>query len=165
MDASSYSEAVKELAIPSRDLPDSTLQVPLSPVFLVDVTANPVAPVPNKQPKLWKSAAATTVAATDIWTPTAGKRFRLMGISIDPSAGLAAAGAEVITIIEETLGSFGIVITTYLPIAASVAHQVPITMDFGDGYLATLPDKKLQVTLSAAATAGAISITAWGMEE
>jgi len=124
-----------------------------------------VKPIPNIQPEIWKSIVATTVAATDIWTPALGKRIRLLGLCVIPSAGLLAAGAEAISIIEETLGTFGITVNTYLPIAASVGPQAPVNISLGDGYLFTLPDKKLQVTLSAAATAGGIGIIAWGREE
>jgi len=121
---------------------------------------------PVRTPTTWKWAACTTVAATDVWTPAGGKKFRVMGGVIWPSAGLAAAGVETIDLQEETLGTFGLKFQTYCPIAASVAAQAPLHFDLRpNGYLATTADKKLQVVLGTAATAGAISVSVWGTEE
>jgi len=119
-----------------------------------------------RTPNTIKWVGATTSAATDIWAPAAGKKFRVMKVVISPDAGLAAAGIQKISLIEETLGDIGLNVQTYLPIAASIVHQVPIVLDLpGNGYLSTTAGKKLQVTLTSACTAGLISITVFGTEE
>jgi hypothetical protein len=167
-----FKEAIHGFLYPSIDKYADGVQIPATIVTPLDPTTDPmthtmpVTLLPNTgKTMVFKSAVCTTVAATDVWAPTALK-FRLIGFIIQPDAGLAAAGTETITLIEETLGTFGIAIQTYLPAAAGIVHQVPIVVLLPrEGYLATIAGKKLQVTLSAAATAGGISVTAFGFEE
>jgi hypothetical protein len=165
-------EALHGFHFVSADKYADGVQVDVLLVSPLDLNSDPltytmpctIVPASNA-PLVFKSAQCTTTAATDVWAPTA-KKFRLKGFIIAPDAGLLAAGAETITFIEETLGSFGIAIQVQLPIAASLVHQVPIVVMLPtEGYLATVAGKKLQVTLSAAVTAGSISVTAYGTEE
>jgi len=110
-------------------------------------------------------AACTSVAATDVWTPAGGKSIWLMGGVIVMHGGLAAAGVERINIIQETLGDIGVNFQCWAPIAASVGTNVVIPFNLQPGgYKLTVADKKLQVTLGAACTAGAVSVTVWGTE-
>lgn len=118
-----------------------------------------------RTPTKFGFAACTTVAATDVFSPTAGKKFRLLRCIIIPAAGMAAAGVEVINLSEETLGTF-LTVQAYLPIAAGIVTQPPIVIDLTpNGYLSTTVTKKFQVTLGTAATAGAVSVTFIGTEE
>lgn len=118
-----------------------------------------------RSPTAFKSVAAMAVGATALWTPAAGKSFRVLGFVIVPSGGLAAAGPQVISL-QDGGASFGIDIQTYLPIAASVVAQSPICVSLpGNGYLSAAPGNVLSVNLSAAVTAGAVSVSVWGTEE
>jgi hypothetical protein len=119
----------------------------------------------QRTPTFWKWALCTTVAATAVWTPTAGKKFRLMGLTICPDAGLAAAGIQKISLLDSAT-DIGINFQTYLPIAASIAHQVPIVVVFpGNGFLSAAANNVLNCTLTSACTAGGISISVFGTEE
>jgi hypothetical protein len=118
-----------------------------------------------RTPTKYGFASCTTVAATDVFAPTAGKKFRLLRCIIWPSAGLAAAGIETISLQEETLGNF-LTVQTWCPIAASVAAQAPLVIDLTpNGYLATTVTKKFQIVLGTAATAGGIGVSFIGTEE
>lgn len=117
-----------------------------------------------------KFVSATIPAATgttDVWTPAAGKKFRLMGYMIHFSGTAAAAGLRTFSIQEETLGAIGMDTGTLAPAAGTGAENSVITVNLpGNGYLATTVDKKLQVvTGTTAYTAGVDYISVWGTEE
>jgi hypothetical protein len=132
----------------------------------VDASGGTGTILPVRSPTKYKWAACTTTAATDLWTPAAGKKFRVMCGTIQCAGGLAAAGLETIDLQEETLGTFGLKFGTWVPIAAAAAGTPQIYFDLRpNGYLATTADKKLQVVLGAAMTAGAVEVTVWGTEE
>ena len=121
-----------------------------------------------RTPGFFKEGVADAGAGSyDVWTPTAGKKFRLMGGVVTVACGLAAAGKLTIDIQEETLGSTGIKFRTYAPIAASitgVANVIPFNLP-GNGYLSTTVSKKLQLVTDVAITAGWVGIAVWGTEE
>jgi len=118
-----------------------------------------------RTPNTIKQNICTTVAATAVWTPTAGKKFRVMGGTIIPAAGMGAAGVEKISLLDSAT-DIGLNFQTYLPIAASIQHQPQITFDLKpNGYLSAAANNVLNVTLTTAITAGAISVTVWGTEE
>jgi len=119
----------------------------------------------QRTPGIYRHALCTTVAATVVWDPAAGKKFRLMGYVIIPSAGMAAAGIQLITLLDEA-AAITIAHQVYLPIAASVTNQAPIVVQLpANGYLSVAADNRLSVTLTAACTAGAISVMVYGTEE
>jgi hypothetical protein len=170
---------VKVYDIPSREV-DGDIHVPISPVFIVDITDRPglcvaggaavknmVSGVYEEQrtPSVFKHALITAAGSTALWTPTAGKKFRILGYVICPDAGLAAAGVELITFLDNAT-AITIAHQTYLPIAASIAHQVPMVIALpGNGYLSVAADNVLNVSLGTAVTAGAISVFVYGTEE
>jgi hypothetical protein len=109
--------------------------------------------------------AASAAGSTAIRTSAVGKKFRLMGIAIYPAAGLAVAGLEVIKMLD-VAADIGLDFQIYLPIAAGIVIQPPIVIMLpGNGYLMAATNTALNVNLSAACTAGAISVTIWGTEE
>lgn len=88
-----------------------------------------------------------TSTNTTIWTPAAGKKYRLMGISIATSA------------------------TVHLHIrdSGTIFHSVrlqgsTVTFDFGNGYLSALANNVLEVRNDSGTTTN-VWITAWGTEE
>lgn len=118
-----------------------------------------------RTPTTFVHALCTTVAATVVWDPAAGKKFRLMGYVIVPAAGMAAAGIQLITLLDEAT-AITIAHQVYLPAAANVTNQPPIVVKLaGNGYLSVAADNRLSVTLTSACTAGAISVMAYGTEE
>jgi hypothetical protein len=118
-----------------------------------------------RTPMIYNHQLCTTVAATAVWTPAAGKKFRLMGYVICPDAGMGVAGIELITFLDSA-AAITIAHQTYLPIAGSIQHQTPIVVALpGNGYLSSAANNVLNVTLTTAVTAGAVSIFVYGTEE
>jgi hypothetical protein len=117
----------------------------------------------------WFSGAVscTTVAATQIVAGVAGKTHRILGGVIICAGGLAAAGTEVISILD-VAADFGLDFGTYLPIAASLTGLgitvIPIQLP-PNGHKCAAVNTAINVTLSAAITAGAIYVSLWGDDE
>lgn len=121
-----------------------------------------------RTPTWFKSVVCTTIAATAIVAAVAGKKHRILGGIIICAAGLLAAGTELISIIDNATDT-GLDFQTYLPIAASLtgtSNPPTINLDLKpNGYLALAVNTAINVTLSAAVTAGGISVTLWGDDE
>jgi hypothetical protein len=109
----------------------------------------------------------TTVVATAIWTPTAGKKFRLMGGAIIFSSGLLAAGLQTIEL-QDAAASIPIIFKfqCYQPIAASILGVgTVIPFSIPNGYLSSAVNNVLNAIMNSASTAGGNSVTVWGCEE
>ena len=163
-----FGENIHGFKVPSRDLYSDGVQIPMTIVTPLDITTNPMtytmpctsAIVPGARIVQYASTLCTSVAATTVITPAANKRYRLLGFVLAPDAGLAAAGVELISFVDELAGDTGIDIQTYLPAAGGIVHQSPIVVNLpNEGYLSSTNGKKLQITLGTAVTAGAISVT------
>jgi hypothetical protein len=115
--------------------------------------------------KYYFATCAAATGATVIWSPAAGKKFRLMGLIICPSGTAAAAGLRTFSIEEETLGQ--IMAASVIAPAAGVGCNAPICINLpGNGYLATTADKDLIITTGTTAyNVGSDAVTAWGTEE
>lgn len=104
-----------------------------------------------RTPKVFTSLNAVSVASeVTIWTPTAGKKFRLMGFCI--TQGTLAGN---ITLKDNTAG------TTILIIPAAVV-QTPLVVSLGNGILSAAANNVLTATGSATET---ISGFVYGTEE
>jgi uncharacterized cupin superfamily protein len=120
----------------------------------------------KRTPNIFKSISATATGSTALWTPAAGKKFRLMKIRMKISADAAAAAAALLTTaLLDSATNFGISSVDYIPLAAVILEHGVYEIDLGNGYLSTLADNVLNVNLSFALTVGGISITACGTEE
>ena len=118
-------------------------------------------------PMLFKSAVDDQAPGTKtVWTPTAGKKFRLMGGTIICGGTLVAAAIRTIDFQEETTGSTGLVFQFLAPVTAATVNTL-ITFDIKPvGYLASVAGKKLNAVVTGATyTTGNDSITVWGYEE
>jgi len=118
-----------------------------------------------RTPSIWKSVeTAVAAATTDLWTPAAGKKFRVLGGTVCMGGTIAAAAKRSLTLIEETagtvIGSFGIDI----PI---LGGNIAVPFDLRpNGFLASTADKKLQVvTAGATYVTGSDWVSVWGTEE
>lgn len=119
----------------------------------------------NFTPDKWKSSViAAAPATTDIWTPTAGYKFRVLGGVICMGGLIAAAAVRNLTLIEETAGT--VVMRTSITIPV-LGNNIAIPFTLGpSGFLASTADKKLQcVTAGATYTAGQDSVYVYGTEE
>lgn len=111
-------------------------------------------------PDTFKTVNAFNIGSTALWTPAAGKRFRVMGYTFTlPSTATSAAGTT-ITLVDGATPFISLINmgTTTGALAASVS----IT---GNGYLSTTVNNVLNINCSATLTAGAIVVSVWGTEE
>jgi hypothetical protein len=90
-----------------------------------------------------------TSTATTIWTPTTGKKFRLMGVIVSTSATVHLHLRD---------GAGGTIFFTSRTLATGQ------TFDFGNGYLSAAANNVLEVRNDSGTTTN-VWITAWGTEE
>lgn len=113
-------------------------------------------------------AAAATGA---IWTPAAGKRFRLLGFSILATANAACATNDLkLDLRDSVAGNFIASFPFFAPTVGVTANPgtliIAIPHSFGaNGYLSSAINNVLTLNLSVALTAGTIRVNAWGTEE
>lgn len=88
-----------------------------------------------------------TSTSTTVWTPSSGKKFRLMGVSISTSAS-----------VHLHLRDSGTIFHTVRPLATTV------TFSFGNGYLSALVGNVLEIRNDSGTTTN-VWVTAWGTEE
>jgi hypothetical protein len=88
-----------------------------------------------------------------VWTPTSGKKFRLMGYTL--GATVAAAQAFFV----EGAGNTATGVAT--PVLA-IGGPPAVAPQIGDGYLSAAADNVLKIDVSATAT---IAGSVWGTEE
>lgn len=119
-----------------------------------------------------KSNTVATAAAgnTALWTPAAGKKFRLMKymIEVTEQATQAVGGTINISLFDGAAGATGQVHDVYIPGAALGAAGELYTspwIDLGNGYLSAAANNVLNVNLSAALTGGTVRVICSGTEE
>jgi hypothetical protein len=107
---------------------------------------------------------AAAPATTDIWAPTAGKKFRLLGGIITMGGLIAAAATRTLQLIEETAGT--VILETGITIPV-LGNNFSVPFNLGpNGYLSSTVTKKLQaVTAGATYTTGQDVVSVWGTEE
>lgn len=135
----------------------------LAQQYVLDPTSNIT--YAARTPNTWKSSAiAAAPATTDLWTPAAGKAFRVMGGVICMSGLIAAAATRSLTLIEETAGTVIMRAQATIPV---LGFNLCIPFDLKpNGFLATAVNKKLQVvTAGGTYSTGADSVAVWGTEE
>lgn len=118
------------------------------------------------------AATSTTTASNPVWTPAAGKKFRLMRFQITAQGlGVTTSAAVTITLVD---GATTITIGTYdvdIPAAANVVSGVNQIsggwIDLGNGFLSAAANNILNFGISAAGagTTGTYRINVCGTEE
>jgi len=100
-----------------------------------------------------------------VWSPAAGKKFRLMG-GIITLAGPAKAAAAYnsLNFTDNAVAMF--TVSFYCPLAAASlsTYTIPFTLP-GNGYLSAVADNDLICNFGAAITAGSVALNVWGTEE
>lgn len=115
-----------------------------------------------------KSTTATASGGTAVWTPAAGKKFRLMGYQIQLTANAAVAAGAVVHIDLFDGATFLTRHSFFVPTTAVTTTPGAYTtpwIDLGNGFLSSAANNGLSITLSAALTSGEASIVASGSEE
>lgn len=110
---------------------------------------------------IFKSVSATASGSTAVWTPAAGKKFRLMGYSISVAGTLAVLGADVLNLLDSATVIFRHVVA----IGATVSGDSQIAASLGQGYLSAVADQVLNINIGTALLTGAVTVNAWGTEE
>jgi len=113
---------------------------------------------------VFKTVLATALGLTTVWTPTAGKSFRLMGYTISVAGTLAATGVELIKLVDNVVGNL---ISQH---QATVTITTPtgdtqIGASLNNGFLSAAANNVLKVNLSAAMLTGGVVVNVWGTEE
>lgn len=112
---------------------------------------------------VFKSVVVTAAGDTTIWTPTSGKKFRLMGLSISASGTAAALVADLLKIQDGAGGAN--LWQGLIAVAVTVTGDSQIFVDFGQGRLSGAINTVLNANLATAFTAGGAAVNAWGTEE
>jgi hypothetical protein len=106
----------------------------------------------------------TTIAATPIVAAVAAKKHRILGIIVNIAGGMAAAGLQTVSILD-VAADMGLDPSFWVAIAATPVGQ-SIYLDLRpNGKLVAAVNTAINVTLTAAMTAGAVSVTIWGDDE
>jgi len=113
-----------------------------------------------RTPSVFKTVAASLIGSTALWTPAAGKKFRIMGFKCFIPSTATTAGGSTITLKDGAATVFTLAVlgtTTQI-----VNYQ---QTDMVNGYLSAAANNVLNIDLSAALTAGAVVVDVWGAEE
>ena len=123
----------------------------------------------QRTPTVFKAVnGVTATGSTAVWTPAAGKRFRLMGftITVSGNAARAAGSSTIIGLLDVAAVIFQV--NPFVPAAAAttMGADFVVTVLFpGNGYLSTAINQTLNVNLGGALTVGQVAVSAFGTEE
>lgn len=118
---------------------------------------------------IFKTITATAAGDTAIWTPVAGKKFRLMGYSVQISGDATVTGGAILTLaFRDATTLIGVTLSVFTPAAATntlagFSINSPATM--GNGVLSATANNALNINLSAALATGVVRINVFGTEE
>ena len=104
---------------------------------------------------------ATAAGTTAVWTPTAGKLFRLMGYTLSIAGTLAATGVQTI----QLLDAAAIIKQHNAAVATPIVGDTQIGVDLGNGQLSAFANNVLYVSLGTAMASGSVAVNVWGTEE
>jgi hypothetical protein len=139
--------------------------------YVVTAAAGGVASLsPLRTPSVFKTITATASGSTALWTPAGGKKFRAMRYIIEVTGNAAIASGGVLTIdLLDSAASFNNTHSVWVPASAQATTPgggfSTGWIDLGNGYLSTTANNILNVSLSAALTAGLVRVTIAGTEE
>lgn len=120
-------------------------------------------------PSAFQTAQATGAGNTALWTPAAGKKFRLLRylVEVTGNASFAVAAVLTITLFDGAAGVTNLVHDVYIPAIAGIipgANYNSGWIDLGNGVLSAAANNALNINLSAALATGNVRIIACGTE-
>jgi hypothetical protein len=122
-----------------------------------------------RTPSVYKTLGGANAAGlSTVWTPGAGKKFRLMAGVITLTKDTACAGALWVALVDNVDGAGTRIVRFEISGAALVATGQVIVLPFtipGNGILSSTVNNVLALNLGGALTAGLCSVTVWGTEE
>lgn len=123
----------------------------------------------QRTPSIFKTATATASGDTALWTPTSGKKFRLLKYSIWITADAATAGgADIDIVLRDATTATAQAFSVFVPAAAATLLGPGAGtewIDLGNGQLSAVANNVLNINLSAALTAGKVRVVCCGTEE
>jgi hypothetical protein len=142
------------------------------PVFVCNgyTTTSGNLAVMARTPAVFKTVSATAAGNTALWTPTAGKKFRLMRyiVEVTSNANLAAGAVEVISM-QDSAADIAQTHSVWIPTTSVTTGAPPLFVsgwiDLGNGILSASANNVLNVNLGTALAAGAVRVTCCGTEE
>lgn len=124
----------------------------------------------HRTPTIYKNANGQ--GGMTAWTPTAGKKFRLMGfhLSVTPDAAISGGAAEVIFSLTDQATPIGFSFRAFIPATAVVATPGSIVIASivipGNGYLSLAAANNLLVGVTGGVlTTGQFVFNSFGTEE
>lgn len=118
------------------------------------------------------AATSTTTASNPIWTPTSGKKFRLMRFQITAQGLSATSSASVtVSLVDSastiTIGTYDVDVPAVANIVSGVNNISGNWIDLGNGFLSAVANNVLNFGISAAGagTTGTYRINVCGTEE
>ncbi len=122
-----------------------------------------------RTPVIVKTATATASGDTAVWTPTSGKKFRLMRFMITLTANVSlAAGAVEEVIFRDSTTAMPVGFSEFVPTTAVTTNQGGFTsgwVDIGNGILSATANNVLNINLGTALATGECRILVCGTEE
>jgi hypothetical protein len=127
-----------------------------------------------RTPTIVKTVQTAANGSTALWTPTSGKKFRLMRMTVQVSANSTLAARGILTVkLLDSAADLNITADVYLGQTAIAADTNPQPVellggrwiDLGNGLLSAAANNVLNVNLSAALTNGAVRVICCGTEE
>jgi hypothetical protein len=113
---------------------------------------------------VFKTVQVSAAGDTTLWTPAAGKKFRLMGLAYTNTMANGGAGVVAVTALVKDNADAFLTFTFGTPVG--IATNLPgNTILLGNGKLSSAANNSLVINLSAAAAAGILAVNVWGTEE
>ncbi len=128
----------------------------------------------SNTPNVFKSVQASASGDTAVWTPTTGKKFRLLKyqIVVPTNCTLASRAVEVIKLRDGTtdlLLTHDVFLGQTAPVETAAAPPPTLYnsgwVDLGDGILSAAANNVLNVNLGTALAAGNVRVNVAGVEE
>lgn len=127
----------------------------------------------QRTPAVFKTVQATALGNTAVWTPAAGKKFRLMRFKVQLTANSTLAAAGVLTVsFQDSATGIPLAHDFYVGQVALTAATALFTpgedsgwIDLGNGIASALANNVLNVNLSVALASGNIRVICCGTEE
>jgi hypothetical protein len=124
--------------------------------------------VAQRTPFVFKTVQASASGSTAAWTPTSGKKFRLMRFKLVIPANSTVTSGGVVTIkFLDAAADLNVSHDVFIPGTAGTALGAYDSgwIDLGNGQLSAAANNVLNVNLSSALATGAVRVIVCGTEE
>lgn len=123
------------------------------------LTGLPTFPIPT----VYRNITTLANGSTALWTPTAGRRWRLLGVQVMLMQATTAAAACTLSLLDVAAAT-GLGVTLGIAAFTAVPNST-IVYNVDCNILAAQPSTALNVNLSSVLAIGGVSVQCWGVEE